>query len=87
MNGESEEAREARVKMELLQREREMRLRRPAEDERRGGGHAAKAGFRGTTALLVVLAVLASLWLLQRASKRLDLGSEPRRPGVGDSRR
>ncbi len=84
--GESEEAREARVKLEIARREMEMRMRRPlAPQDERGHGHAAKAGFRGTTALVVVLAILASLWLLQQASKRLELREDPRRPGAGRS--
>lgn len=82
---ESEEMREARIRMEVARREMEMRARRPpsAEDQRSGGGgHAAKAGFRGTTLLLVLIAVLGSLWLLKYASKQLELREDPKRSGA-----
>lgn len=85
---ESEAAREARIRMEIARREMEMRARRPmpAEDQRSGsGGHAAKAGLRGTTLLLVIVAVLGSLWLLKQASKQLELREQPKRPGAGRS--
>jgi hypothetical protein len=83
---ESEEMREARIRMEIARREMEMRARRPmpADDRREGGGgHAAKAGFRGTTLLLVIVAVLGSLWLLKLASKQLELREPAKRPGAG----
>jgi hypothetical protein len=80
--------REARIRLEIARREMEMRARRPTspEDQRSGGGgHAAKAGFRGTTLLLVIVAVLGSLWLLKLASKQLELREQPQRPGTGRS--
>lgn len=88
MEGESEQAREARVRMEIARAEMEMRMRRPApaENQQGSGGHGAKAGFRGATLLVVLLAVLGSLWLLKKASKQLELREDPPRPGVGRSR-
>lgn len=84
---ESEAAREARIRMEIARREMELRARRPMSpnEDRGGGGHAAKAGFRGVTLLLVVLAVLGSLWLLKYASKQLELREQPERPAAGRS--
>jgi len=85
---ESEEARETRVRMEIARREMEMRMRHATQQqrERGGGGHAAKAGLRGTTLLLVVIAILGSLWWLKQASKQLELREDPKRPGAERSR-
>lgn len=54
----------------------------PQEDERSRAGHVAKAGFRGTTMLLVVVGILVTLYVLTLASKKLDL-----RPDRPDSKR
>jgi hypothetical protein len=57
------------------------------EEERRGrGGHAAKAGFRGTTMIIVVLGILATLYVLKLSSKALELRPEPKRPGASQGR-
>lgn len=78
---ESEEQREARIRVEIARRELEMRMRAapPPGREEGASGHAGKAGFRVTTTVLVVVAVLGALWVLTQASKKLDL-REPRRP-------
>ena len=64
--------------------------RRPSpqaqEDERSRAGHAAKAGFRGTTMLLVIAGIFVSLAILSMASKALKLREDPPRPGSGRAR-
>ncbi|APR83288.1 Hypothetical protein A7982_08637 [Minicystis rosea] len=56
------------------------------DDERNRAAHAAKAGFRGTTMLLVIAGVLVSLAVLSMASKALKLREDSPRTRSGSTR-
>ncbi|MFT3774365.1 MAG: hypothetical protein QM820_54085 [Minicystis sp.] len=85
---EDTEDRRERLRLEGMRSALEQRPLPPPEpqDERNRAGHVAKAGFRGTTMILVVVGILAALVVLSMASKALKLREDPKRPGVGRTR-